>query len=865
MRDRAHWRLYVGRLLLLVCFFLSWFAPLAGGQQTFSDRLALSTDSVAPRRFVAVHGRRSVIMGYPERGLEVWAYPFQILSDYQVGFLVEGSATETDGRRLLRRVIYRPDRVTRIYIGADYIVRETLFVPLDRPAAIVSYEVESRKSVDIAIHFAPVLNLMWPGAIGGQYAEWNQGLPGYVLSEPTQRFSAAIASPEIISHDSTVNSAVRTDGKLSFMVRPHAAAGGGSAEASVYVAMQPEDSKGHAAVIRDLAAHRAELESQAEVHYAELEHNSLRILTPDEDVNHALEWAETALDQAWVCNPQLGCGIVGGYGPSRDARRPQYDWFFAGDGLVATNALISAGEYSRAREELEFIAKYQDQKTGMVWHELSQSAGLLDWTKYPYMFVHVDITFDYLNGVERYVAASGDTTYAVEHWPSIAAAYQYCQSLIHSSDYLPHIPAGKEGGNEQERPDDDLGLSASWVAATESFAELARQTGHVQLVGEALKANQLARASIAALYWDATHKFWIDAHTQSGNPIFDWRRGPTQAIVANIFSSEENAELLNKLASADFRTDWGMRGVAASSSIFNPESYATGSVFALSTADAATTFWREHRPAIAFSTWSAILPWNTLDSLGHIHEVLAGNYYREQTESVPEQTWSSAGLLDAAVQGMLGLDIQGSENRIVFMPHLPADWTQTSVENIHLPHSTLAFIASQNMNGVDLEVKNDGAPVKLVFEPQVPNGADRIKAEFDGHTIPAAREELSEDEHVKVEVEAPSGVSHCHIQFVGGVSVIGKRTAPPLGDSSTGMKMTDLHLQNRTLFVDADVNAKADATFVIQTPWKIGALKGVTIRPLPNLCYEVKLQPSSEHADSLGYAPTHAEITFAEK
>ena len=39
------------------------------------------------------------------------------------------------------------------------------------------------------------------------------------------------------------------------------------------------------------------------------------------------------------------------------------------DGLVAT------GEYERARAELEFILKYQDRKTGMIWHELSQSAG----------------------------------------------------------------------------------------------------------------------------------------------------------------------------------------------------------------------------------------------------------------------------------------------------------------------------------------------------------------------------------------------------------------------------------------------------------------------------------------------------------
>jgi hypothetical protein len=167
-------------------------------------------------------------MGYPETGLEVWAYPFQILSNYQIGFLPQGATTASDGRRFLRRIIYQPEAITRIYIGSDYIVRETLFTPLDEPGAILRYEVEG-KPVDIQIHFTPVLNLMWPGAIGGQFAAWNSDLPGYVLSEPTQQFSASIASSEIVAHDTTVNSALRGATGVSFSIRPEAKVSGAPA------------------------------------------------------------------------------------------------------------------------------------------------------------------------------------------------------------------------------------------------------------------------------------------------------------------------------------------------------------------------------------------------------------------------------------------------------------------------------------------------------------------------------------------------------------------------------------------------------------------------------------------------------------
>jgi glycogen debranching enzyme len=230
------------------------------------------------------------------------------------------------------------------------------------------------------------------------------------------------------------------------------------------------------------------------------------------------------------------------------------------------------------RDELEFIAKYQDKKTGMIWHELSQSAGYIDWFQYPYMFVHVDISFDYLAVLAHYVSVTGDTAFANDHWQSIDAAYNYCRSIINPSDHLPHIPVDKEGSNEQAKPNDDLGLSSAWVAATAGFAELANLTGHKQDAAEALHANQLARVAIATNYWDSTHHFWIDGHTVSGQPIFTRRSGTNSVILQNVFSTQQKEEALNQLASAQFQTDWGMRGVATNSPIFDPYSYATGSV-----------------------------------------------------------------------------------------------------------------------------------------------------------------------------------------------------------------------------------------------------------------------------------------------
>ena len=809
-------------------------------------------------------------MGYPRSGLEIWGYPFQILSGYQVGFRQAGAAAEVDGRLLLRRVEYQMDSITRVYIGPDYLVRERLFVPRDQPAAVISYEVEGSRKLEIVVHFVPVLNLMWPGAVGGQYSRWNADAPGFVIAEPERGFSAVVGSPEIVAHDDTVNSTVHPESSLSFALRPKDASSGASsglAKADVFVALNPANSKDPAASLHMLSAQVQQLQSEAAAGFEALESSSLRIRTPDEAINRDLAWAEAALEQAWVCNPLLGCGLVAGYGPSRDARRPQYAWFFAGDGLVATNALISAGEYSRAREELEFIQRYQDHATGMIWHELSQSAGYIDWSKYPYMYVHVDISFDYLVTVARYVAVSGDAAFAQEHWASIASAYRYCTSLIGRDDHLPHIPQDKEASDEQHRPADDLGLSASWIDAASGFAELARITGHTQQVAPAREQVELTRRSIPLHYWNADKNFWLDGHTHSGDPIFRQAMGPTNLIVDNVFSPQQNEALLEQLTSADFQTDWGSRAVASTAKDYDPYSYGAGSVWALGTSAAATTFWKAHRPESAFALWNAVIQGNSLDSLGHLHEVLAGNFYHEETESVPEQTWSSAGLIDATVRGLLGLEIDGLSSRLRLAPHLPIEWGQVSIKNIRLPHSLLGLTLTHDMHSFDLEISNEGRAVRVSFEPEIPLGAHSLVANCQGRSIEAQMEQFPGDEHARLALEVPPGLSHCHLGFEGGVSASIPRRELRIGDPSSTLKLISFRLNGRVLSIDADVPSSGSSGLSILTPWKIIAQQGADVRPVGTNEYQIEIAPEvkgSQPVHSTSYTHAHAVLTFAQ-
>jgi glycogen debranching enzyme len=842
--------LFVG--LFVWCFTLS---PRAQAQLSFG------TDSVAPERFIAAHGSRAIAMGYASSGLELWAYPLQLVSGYEIGVRAAGETSEIAGATLLRRVTYDPEAIIRTYIGPDFIVRERLFVPLDEQVIYVTYTVECRHSIEIMIHFRPVLDLMWPGSLGGQNTHWDSAASAYVLADATHKYQALIGSRDIVAHDEILNSAQPgTPGRqVAFTIR----AGGEANRSETVIVSRNTPGTSPETRLRDLLTAEPTFETQARAHYVNLLAHTLRIETPDPAINQQLAWAQIALDQAWVCNEVLGCGLVAGYGPSRDARRPQYDWFFAGDGLVAVNALVNTGDFDRAKAELSFIARYQDAHTGMIWHEISQSADPADWAiRYPYMFVHVDITFQYLIAVEHYVTSSGDTQWVQQHWQGLEAAYRYCASIINKDDGLPRIPSTKEGGNEQDRMSEDLNLSTSWVAASEAFAKLSRAAGRAQHAEEAQQLSEKAVRSVTHRYWDDQRNSWIDGYDGSGRPVF--RRSLEGMDLVPILDQRRSASILDQMASSDFETDWGIRGVAASSPRFDPNSYASGSVSALATSDVASVFWAEHRPLSAFSLWNSLLPRGTLDSMGHMHEVVAGDFYHQQTESVPEQTWSSAGWVSSAVRGLLGLETDAQANHVTFSPHLPSAWDKISVSNVKLPNGTVAMVLTRVRGGLDLQIENKGGPLELSFAPEIPFGARLGGATLDGKRTPVHKEEHQQDTHASLGFRVPSGKSDCFIRYEGGAAISVREPVPLVGESSKGIKLTSVAYDSKTLVLNADVRSgESSAAIALRTGDKPLRAHGAKLVAIGQGEYELVVDPAL--TGDAAYRHVEITVNFAGK
>jgi hypothetical protein len=277
----------------------------------------------------------------------------------------------------------------------------------------------------------------------------------------------------------------------------------------------------------------------------------------------------------------------------------------------------------------------------------------------------------------------------------------------------------------------------------------------------------------------------------------------------------------------------------------------------------ASTFWQAHRPATAQAIWRTLVPLNWLDALGHMHEVLAGDFYHQQTESVPEQTWSSAGFLDSTVHGLLGLSVQGGANRIVFAPHLPADWRHLSIANVRTGSGTLTLDVTRTATLTTLEVINDGAPVTVAFDPEIPLGATHIAASCNGRAIAAEPEHNAQDEHASINISVPHGSARCELRYQGGVEVMPDTPDAQVGDRSTGLKVIDISLEDHVLTAVVDAYAgKQPSGFELRTTATPEAIDGARIEAAPDDFYRVSADSGSPSAS--GYVRRTIRIRIAD-
>ncbi|HEX9755670.1 MAG TPA: GH116 family glycosyl hydrolase [Gemmatimonadales bacterium] len=758
------------------------------------------TGDVRPGHYVGEVGRRAALFGDESGAFEAWTWPLKLVRDLRLAFRIPEYDDPIPGGSVARRITIRPAGLTIVYSHATFTARAHVLVPLEEPGGLILLEVETVRPLEVLVQMHADFNLAWPGGFGGGNISWQADRSLFLLTQGGLReYNGVVGSPFAVSgtshpaHDAPL---VPSQFVLRFSPEdvasgfiPIAIAGGVGPRDSVYAT--------YARLLARAPAYWAEKAA----YYANVRDSLFAIRTPDSTFDLAVEWAKVNLDRQRACNPDLGCGLVAGYGRAGAGNfRPGFGWYFAGDAAINSFAMDLLGQFDLVREGLAFSGRYQ-RTDGKIPHEISHAAARLPWfDRYPYTWFHGDTTPFWILACFEYWKASGDSTFIREHWPRLVKAFRWSAATDTDGDGLMENPAAGAGaievGGLGENLHTDIYLAGVWVAALEGLATMATAVGDAALAGEASALHQKARQSIDRRFWLESAGIYAFAllggadGIRLNDALTVW---PATAISFRQLDSARADRMLGELASSALTTDWGVRPLSQYHRLYEPLHYNNGAVWPFVTGFAALAHYRAHRGWAGFDLVSDVAHAGFDFARGRHPELMSGAYYRTLDTTVPDQFFATSMLVTPLTRGLLGLDPDASRCTLGVAPQLPAQWDSLAVRNVPsgCGRVAIALARTDSTYVVRLDRQDRGAgPLTVRVAPALPLGSTVEDVRVDGARVAHQLTQTSHDVSAMVTIPLADRAV-IEVRFTGGASLLAPALHPAVGDPVQGLRIVN--------------------------------------------------------------------------
>lgn len=842
--------------IVLSCLLLS--ATLAAAAEPPAPLLELSRP-IRSWEFLPVVGTRAGFFGNETGQMEAWVYPLKIFRGFHLTFHVDGHALPAES--LARTLIVHPESATIVYAGDNFSVRETFFVPVHEPGAAILFDVETEQPIEIEAGFLGDFQLEWPAAVGGTYLSWDASQHAFVFGEEEKKFSALVGSPSAseprLAYRTNYSSSEENSLRLGVTAK-------GEDHKVIVLAASTNGFADAQANYQRLATSYRDLLRESALYYRDYLGRTLNLSLPDAQLQQAYDWSRISVIQGLATNPFLGTGLVAGYRTSGTSQRPGFAWFFGRDSFWTSFALNSIGDSATTRTALEFVGQFQ-REDGKIPHEISQGASFVNWFKdYPYGYASADATPLYIIAANDYVVRSGDVEFARQKWGSLWKAYQFLRSTYDAQNFPQNFGFGHgwvEGGPllpvKTEFYQSGLGLEALLA-----LANLASLTGKEDVGKELQSAFDRQRPAFNQTFWSPEKKAFAFALDQENQRVDELSVLTTVPMWFGVTDADKAESTIQQLADADHQTDWGMRIVSNRSRFYNGSGYHFGSVWPLFTGWASVAEYRYHQAFPAYINLRANALMALDGSLGHVAEVLSGDYYQPLSTNSPHQIWSAAMVVSPILRGMLGLETDAQSHTVRFAPHVPAEWRSFTVENVAVGTAIVSLRYQRSPGFLILEVERRGSgDCTLEFSPALSLRTEVEFVEDTGHSkrlsgifAPHVSAGTS-DQHVTVRVPLGQGRNEILIRLKNDFGLSLATTLPSLGAPSQGLRVLSESWNARRTQMTLALSGIAGKTYelLVWNPSQIASVHGgklTNVHPdLANLAFDFPAASAESNSD----------------
>lgn len=813
--------------------------------------------------FFDVLGRRSAVFGYENRALEAWVYPMKILDDFRLSFKLQGYPLDIQGPDIAVSINARPEATIFTYSHAAFTVRQIIFAPVDDTGIVMLLDVDSVLPMTITGSFRPKLRLMWPAGLMTGYIGFDENSHVYTISEESNRFVGLIGSPAARDVSVMPYQEEPRDVPVQFVIEaPTETMKSNFIPIIIAGSIEGRD-KAKAAYDKLLGSAQPLYEKNVE-YYKRFANETVSIHTPDERLNKAFEWAKIGVDKGIATNPLLGTGLLAGFRTSGESERPGFAWFFGRDALWTALAITSYGDFAATRTALDFLKKFQ-REDGKIPHEISQSAGLIEWFKqYGYPWASADATPLYVIAHADYWRATGDLDFIKKNWDSIIKAYRFTAASDTDGNGLIENTKFGHGwveGGALYPAHEEIYMQGLWIEALTGLAEMAEASNQKSLASDARNASDKTRKAIEQTYWLNNQGFYAFAtslpQTRTAEP------GPNRERRQSRLNALGNARLIDEdtvlpavplwwrtldderaqseidhIGSGAMLTDWGARILSNRSSLYDPLSYHYGSVWPLFTGWAAMGAYRYGRPHVGYQALMANVGLSYTGAIGYVTELLSGDFNAPFGRSSHHQVWSEAMVVTPTLRGLLGIEASAGGNTLSFAPQIPADWQQVSVRNFATGSARfdltierergrerilIARRATENRNGARAILQ------RIRVAPAFPLDAQVRSVTVNGRPQKFQMVRSGDIARCEVVVEAVGPATEIVYAYDEGTEVYLQPEPLLAGQSNQGLRVLRSRADKSALRLTLEGLGGRSYTLRVRTPQRMGEASGVKV------------------------------------
>ncbi|UCH95333.1 MAG: hypothetical protein JSV88_00420 [Candidatus Aminicenantes bacterium] len=649
--------------------------------------------------FFGVYGKKASVMGKVDgSAFEIWIYPYKVLHDLEFQVLVDEA--EEDPYARLGSFHFSHICFQREFIGEKWTISERLYPAYKEPVVFLVYRVHALRDITLEFFFKPDLSPMWPASIGGKYSYFDKQGNFFLFSESTSKnfaFFGGVPGKKV----GNLPAHKLPGGRLRYRIPLKK----GFHEIPLAAVAAYGKYKEIKETFHEMKKKYSYFLKEREEIFSVFLKNHLAIDTPDVLINEAVKWAVLNVHTAFVDNPDLGEGLIAGYGLSGERERPGFGWYFGGDGLINSFAVLNYGDFAGARKEIEFLLEYQ-RDDGKIMHELSQGAKFIDWFgDYGFPFFHGDTTLYFASFLDFYLKRTGDTNFFAKNHKKIDKIFSWMVHCDGDKDGIVETRLAGVGASEtgplRQKMKTDIYLAALSVKSWEAMGNvytLLKDSKKVNIAEERLQRSQ---KTLEKFFWDKDIQYYAYAVKEDGSPVKETTIWPAIAMRFKVLAEEKGRLARRKIASPELSADWGTRFLSSKSGYYDPSSYNNGAVWPFLTGFSSLALYNYGNPYHGFSLLQANLNIIMDYDYGAPAELLSGDIYRPLDQSVPNQVWSSGNTISAFVEGLLGFEADALKKKIRFKPAVPLIWPFLKVSNLKVGQGNIGFNFKKEKNRLE--------------------------------------------------------------------------------------------------------------------------------------------------------------------